>query len=84
MKGSNLFINWGWRENESLRAIFSFLVGSIFIFSVLRIFEPNSFDYENMRRGTQALIQGVNPWNPEARISHFYTPPFRLFSCGLC
>lgn len=42
----------------------------------VQIFTVNSFDFDNMQRGTRLILQGINPWAEVTRIHEFYNPPF--------
>ncbi len=45
---------------------------------VVRVFVVNSFDFENIQRGLDLIVRGINPWAPATRIPHFYNPPFAI------
>ncbi|MEA3351725.1 MAG: hypothetical protein U9Q82_13990 [Chloroflexota bacterium] len=60
------------------RACLGLAFGFILIFVAIKIFTVNPFDFNNMRRGTQALLSGINPWDEKTRISNFYNPPFSV------
>ena len=52
-----------------------FALGFILMLVATRVFLVNSYDFDNMRRGTQLLLSGVNPWAELTRIPDFYNPP---------
>ena len=60
---------------DSARAALGFALGLLLMFVATRVFVVNSFDFENMRRGVQLLLAGVNPWAPLTQIAHYYNPP---------
>lgn len=62
--------------SPAIRAVFGFVLGLVLMSAVLQVFQPNRFDFDNIRTGTLAIWSGVNPWNAETRITHFYNPPF--------
>ncbi len=60
------------------RAVFGFLLGIILITFTLFFFQQNSFDFENMSRGVESILTGVNPWAQDTRMVDFYNPPFAV------
>jgi|SRR5579859_367278 len=63
---------------DSARAVLGVGFGLIIMFALVRIFVVNSFDFDNMRAGTRALLSGANPWASPTRVSNFYNPPFAV------
>ena len=63
---------------DPIRAILGFVFGLTIMLAVTNIFVINHFDFDNMRRGTYALITGVNPWAANTRLPDFYNPPFSV------
>lgn len=57
------------------RTVFGFALGIIIMFVATRIFQTNSYDFENISRGIKLLLSGINPWAEQTRIYNFYNPP---------
>ncbi len=55
-----------------------FILGLLIMSVAVQVFLVNSFDFENMQRGTHLILQGVNPWAEDTRIQDFYNPPFSV------
>lgn len=68
----------GENTNDTVRGMMGFIFGLMIMYFVVRIFVVISYDFENMRQGTNALISGINPWEAETRIHDFYNPPFSV------
>ncbi len=61
-----------------IRALMGFILGLLIMSVAVQVFLVNSFDFENIKRGTHLILQGVNPWAEETRIQDFYNPPFSV------
>ena len=70
------------RQQASLSPAARTLIGIAFglalMYGVTRVFVVLDYDSDNMRRGTAALLAGINPWAPETRLPDFYNPPFSV------
>jgi hypothetical protein len=71
-------LNFSNKPTDMTRLIIGLLLGLIFMGMIVSVFIVNSFDFDNMRRGTMTLYSGINPWAPETRVIHFYNPPFAI------
>ena len=60
------------------RSLLGFTVGFIVTAAVTHVLVVNHFDYNNIRRGIEALMAGQNPWQGKTKLPHFYNPPFSV------
>ena len=57
------------------RALFGFILGFLIMMAATRVFQVNSYDFDNMQRGVRLIVSGVDPWAVETRIPDYYNPP---------
>ncbi len=72
---SGLFAATRHPVSTSTRAIMGFALGFVLMLVATKVFLVNSYDFDNMRRGTQLILSGANPWAELTRIPDFYNPP---------
>lgn len=61
-----------------VRGMLGFGIGLAIMMVVAHVLVVNRYDYDNIRRGTEALWAGQNPWASVTRVENFYNPPFSM------